>query len=107
MEALAEALSGCRVSWALGIGGEWFESDCEELDIPGDSVFYEELRGALKWFPSLKSVRLTGAALTREQQRELLELYPDKAPNTVANFVEPFPWAFSPSSAPWISPTAP
>ena len=79
MEALAEALSGCRVSWALGIGGEWFESDCEELDIPGDSVFYEELRGALKWFPSLKSVRLTGAALTREQQRELLELYPDIA----------------------------
>ncbi len=76
MKALAESLNGCRVSWALSIGGQWFESDCEELDIPGDSVYYEELRDTLKWFPYLCSVRLAGAALTHEQQRELLDLYP-------------------------------
>ena len=79
MKALAESLNGCRVSWALSIGGQWFESDCEELDIPGDSVYYEELRDTLKWFPYLCSVRLAGAALTHEQQRELLDLYPDIA----------------------------
>ena len=77
MAELAGALGEVRTTWNLGIGGEWYDVNSEELDIPGDAVFYEELRGQLGWFPHLKSVRLTGAALTHEQQRELRELCPD------------------------------
>ena len=77
MAELAAALPECRTTWNLEIGGQWFDVNTQELDIPGESVYYEELRDRIVMFPQLKSVRLTGAALTHEQQRELTELCPD------------------------------
>ena len=79
MAELAKSLPDCRTSWNLGLGGDWFDVNSQALDIPGDAVYYEELREQLQWFPSLKNVRLTGAALSHEQQRTLLDAYPEVA----------------------------
>ena len=76
MAELARSLPQCRTSWALGLGGEWFDVNAETLDIPGDAVYFEELRELLPWFEQLKSVRLSGAALSHEQQRALLDAFP-------------------------------
>ena len=76
MAELAASLPNCRTSWNLGLGGEWFDVTSTALDIPGEAVYFEELRDQLGWFTALESVRLPGAALSHEQQRTLLDSFP-------------------------------
>ncbi|MBR6115506.1 MAG: hypothetical protein IKQ10_10110 [Oscillospiraceae bacterium] len=76
MITLSEALPDCEMRWNLGLGGGWYDAGSEELEIPGDSVYFEELLVQLQWFPALRSVRLPGAVLSPDQQRTLLSSYP-------------------------------
>ena len=77
MESLQEGMPDCAMSWALGLGGSWYDSGVTSLDISGTAPYYEELLSQLMWFRSLESVRLRSAVLTLEQQRSLLQAYPD------------------------------
>ncbi len=76
MAELAASLPDCRTSWALGLGGEWFDVTSETLELSGEAVNFEELTAQLGWFPSLKTVRLEAAALTHAEQRALLDACP-------------------------------
>jgi len=77
MEELQEARPDCSMSWRLGLGGEWFEADARDLTLPGTAVYYEELLSQLSWFHALEAVTLRSAVLMPEQQRSLLQAYPD------------------------------
>ena len=77
MTALQEDMPQCGMSWSLGLGGEWYDVTASSLSVPGSAVYFEELLSQLRWFPELKSVNLPGAALTPQQQRTLLQTYPD------------------------------
>ena len=76
MEALRAELPGCRMTWSLCAGGEWFDSETKELTLSG-SVSGVELLSQLSGFRSLRSVTIQEASLTVAEQRSLTAAYPD------------------------------
>ena len=76
METLRAELPGCRMSWSLCAGGEWFDSEAAELTLTG-SVTGEELLAQLSGFHSLRTVTVQEASLTVAEQLSLTAAYPD------------------------------
>ena len=77
MLELQERLPECAMQWNLGLGGEWFDVNTEDILLTLPDVNSQELKDQLRWFPALKSVTVENAALSPEDQRSLLGAYPD------------------------------
>ncbi len=73
---LQDAFPNCKVEWAVHIGNAGFAPESEELDLDGTGAAAAELLEKLSLLPNLKSVRITDSIFTREEQVQLMEVYP-------------------------------
>ena len=70
------ALPACAMDWKLGLGGEWFDVNTEDMRLTLPDVGSAELLSQLPWFPALKSVTLENAVLSPDEQRSILAACP-------------------------------
>ena len=76
MAELQQALPACAMDWKLGLGGEWFDVNTEDMRLTLPDVGSAELLSQLPWFPALKSVTLENAVLSPDEQRSILAACP-------------------------------
>ena len=77
LDTLARGNAQLRVLRLIPLGTQRFEAETTELLLSAGDARFEDLRDNLALFPSLRSLRITGASLTKEQGRDLQSLYPD------------------------------
>ena len=77
MAELQKRLPECAMAWSLGLGGEWFDVNTEDMHISLPAVYSDELLSQLRWFPALKTVTVDNAQLSPAEQRTVRDAYPD------------------------------
>ena len=79
MPELQKRLPDCEMRWRLGLGGEWFDVNTEDIALTAAALSSEELLSQLKWFPTVKTVTVENAVLTPDEQRALRDAFTDIA----------------------------
>lgn len=72
---LQQAYPGREILWEIPLGEGTVRSDAENLDLREHSLSAEDVTELLRWLPNVKTVNLTGSALTDEALMALADVH--------------------------------
>jgi len=76
MSAAAAVLPGCALRWSLSLGGAWYDTAAETIDLPAGAADFDELGARLGFFAGLRSLSVPDDILTAGEQRALAGAFP-------------------------------